>query len=153
MPGPESPATQEKPSLRLERRYDATPEKVWRAWTDPKALSAWFGPGENNSVTRAETDVRVGGRFCVEFHTQDGEHHSVSGTYREVQPPHRLVFTWAWKSTPERESLVTVMLEAAGNGTQMNFVHERLHDEATRDSHIGGWTPTFEKLGHYLLQH
>ena len=37
------PATDEKPSLRLERRYPVAPEKVWRAWTDPKALSAWFG--------------------------------------------------------------------------------------------------------------
>ena len=36
-------ATREKPSLRLARRYEVTPEKVWRAWTDPQALSAWFG--------------------------------------------------------------------------------------------------------------
>jgi uncharacterized protein YndB with AHSA1/START domain len=143
-------ATREKPSLRLARRYEVTPEKVWRAWTEPEALSAWFGPGEPGSVVLAETDVRVGGRFHVIFRMPDGQQHDVSGVYREVDFPHRLVFTWAWKSTPERESLVTVSLEAEGSGTQMNFLHEQFHDEAARDDHEQGWTRTLEKLAHHL---
>jgi hypothetical protein len=57
-----APTARDKPSLRLERRYEAAPEKVWRAWTDPQALTAWFGPGEANSVTLAEVDLRVGGQ-------------------------------------------------------------------------------------------
>ncbi len=146
------PATRDRPSLRLERRYEVPPDKVWRAWTDPKALTAWFGPGEADSVTLAETDVRVGGRFHVVFHTPDGEEHDVSGTYVEVLPARKLVFTWAWKSTPERESLVTVSLEPAGTGTRMNFLHEQFYDQAARDDHEGGWTLTFEKLAHHLLQ-
>jgi len=147
-----NPATRDKPSLRLERRYEVPPEKVWRAWTDPKALTAWFGPGEANSVTLAETDVRVGGRFHVVFRMPDGQEHDVSGMYREVQPGRKLVFTWAWKSTPERESLVTVSLEPAGTGTQMNFLHEQFYDQAARDDHEGGWTKTFDKLAHHLLR-
>lgn len=91
----ESGSLAEKPSLRLVRRYPVPPEEVWRAWTDPRALSAWFGPGEANSVTLAELDVRAGGRYRIRFHTPDGEEHEVSGNYEAVEPPRRLVFNWA----------------------------------------------------------
>jgi uncharacterized protein YndB with AHSA1/START domain len=151
----------DKPSLRLERYFDVAPEKVWRAWTDPKALTAWFGTGEDGSVILAETDVRIGGRFHVVFRMPDGEQHDVSGKYLQVVPVRKLVFTWAWKSTPERESLVTVSLEPTDNkqpggqpaaqGTRMTFLHEQFYDQKARDDHEGGWTLTFEKLARYFL--
>jgi uncharacterized protein YndB with AHSA1/START domain len=136
----------EKPELRLVRRYPVAPEKVWRAWTDPQALSAWFGPGETNSVTLAELDVREGGRWRIRFRTQDGEVHEVSGRYEAVEPVRRLVFSWAWSSTPERVSRVTVALRAVPEGTELDFLHERFFDEAARDGHRRGWTATLEKL-------
>src|SRR5262245_16773593 len=91
-----------KPSLTLKRRLNAAPEKVYTAWTNPKHLVKWFGP-DSGPVTKAQTDVRVGGRYLVEFSTEDGEQHSVSGIYREVIPNEKLAFTWAWKTVPERE--------------------------------------------------
>jgi uncharacterized protein YndB with AHSA1/START domain len=141
--------TQDKPSLHLTRRYPASPEKVWRAWTDPQALSAWFGPG-GASVTQAEMDVRVGGRYTIAFRTQDGEQHRVSGVYEEVQANRKLCFTWAWQSTPERVSLVTIELRPAGEGTELEFRHDRFFDEAARASHERGWTATLEKLEQFL---
>ncbi len=142
--------TRERPELRLERHYPVSPEKVWRAWTDPQALVEWFGPGEPGSVTHAETDVRMGGYFRVEFHTPDGEQHSVSGYYLDVTPHRRLQFSWAWRSTPERESLVTIDFVKTPTGTRMNFVHTQFFDQAARDGHEGGWTQTFEKLAQHL---
>ena len=140
-----SPAVAEKPSLTLKRRLNAAPETVYAAWTDPQRLTRWFGP-DAGSVTRAETDVRVGGRFRVVFHTEDGEEHDVSGVYREVVPNERLVFTWAWRSTPERESLVTVALRPDGGGTSLTLTHEQFFDEEARDRHEFGWTGTLDKL-------
>ena len=145
------PAARERPALRLARHYDeVTPAQVWRAWTDPKALSVWFGPGEDNSVIHARTEVRVGGEFRVAFRMANGDEHDVSGIYREVVPETKLVFTWAWRSTPERESLVTVLLTPTAGGTQMDFLHEQFWDEAARDDHEGGWRPTFDKLARFL---
>jgi len=144
------PRTEERPSLRLERVYAAPREEVWRAWTDPQALSIWFGPGHPNSVTVAETDVRVGGRFRIGFDMPDGQHHEVRGVYLAVDAPRRLAFTWAWVSTPERESRVGIDFLDEGGATRMKFLHEQFHDQAARDDHEGGWTPTFEKLGHFL---
>jgi len=142
--------TRERPFLRLERFYPAAPEKVWRAWTDPKALSIWFGPGEMNTVLRADVDVRVGGRFEIAFRTQDGRVHAVGGVYREVQPHRRLVFSWAWHGTPEAESQVSVALHPEGGGTRMEFLHEQFVDQPTRDDHEGGWNATFDKLERFL---
>ena len=143
-------AREEKPALRIERHYPVAPEKVWRAWTDPQALSAWFGPGAADSVQLAQVDLRVGGRFRVLFYMPDGMECDISGSYREVQPPHKLVFTWAWKGTPERVSLVTIRLAAAAGGTRMDFLHEQFYDEAARDDHRGGWSRSFDKLGQHL---
>ena len=76
----------------------------------------------------------------------DGEVHDVSGVYREVVPNERLVFTWAWRTTPERESLVTVTLRPAGTGTAFTLKHERLFDETARDHHREGWTALLGRL-------
>jgi uncharacterized protein YndB with AHSA1/START domain len=143
---------QEPPRLRLVRRYPVAPEKVWRAWTEPQALSRWFGPGEMNSVTLAEMDVREGGAYHIRFHTPDGEQHDVSGVYQEVVPQRKLVFSWAWKSTPERVSRVTVQLHPVPGGTELDFLHEMFFDQAARDGHEHGWTLTLEKLEAVLNQ-
>jgi uncharacterized protein YndB with AHSA1/START domain len=141
----------EKPSLTLTRRFPVAPEKVWRAWTDPQALKQWFGPGGPQPVSLAELDLRVGGRFRIAFGGPDGDAHLCAGVYREVIPNQRLVFTWTWpRSTPERESLVTVELRKVAEGTELVFRHEQLFDETVRDNHGKGWSETFVKLERFL---
>jgi uncharacterized protein YndB with AHSA1/START domain len=138
-----------KSSLTLKRRMNALPAKVYEAWTDPKKISHWFGP-ENTEVLRAATDVRVGGRFRIVFRGPDGEEHDVGGTYREVVPNEKLVFTWAWRTTPERESLVTIELRRDGEGTLLTLRHEQFADEAARDRDDRGWNGTLDKLENYV---
>jgi len=135
----------QKPSLTLKRRLNAPPETVYAAWTDPAQITRWFGP-DAGPVTRAETDVRVGGRFHVVFHTEDGAEHDVSGVYREVVKNERLQFTWAWRTMPERESLVTVLIRPDGEGSLLTLIHEQFFDEPARDRHEYGWTGCLNKL-------
>ncbi|HVY05083.1 MAG TPA: SRPBCC domain-containing protein [Burkholderiales bacterium] len=139
----------DKPSLTFTRHYSVPPEKVWDAWTNPQALKQWFGPDEGR-VEIAEVDARVGGRYRILFHTQDGQSHDVSGTYREIRRPAKLSFTWAWKSTPERESLVTLTFEPSGGGTEFTMLHSRFFDDTARDNHQKGWTGAIAKLDRYL---
>ena len=142
-----------KPSLTLKRRIKASPERVFAAWTDPEKLAAWFGPQETIAGSaRAELDLAVGGHFRASFTTADGEYHEVRGVYREVVPDRRLKFTWAWHTTLERESLVTITLSPDGDGTLLTLHHEQLFDESARDGHERGWTGCLDKLERYLLQ-
>jgi uncharacterized protein YndB with AHSA1/START domain len=138
-----------KPSLTLKRRLNAPPEKVYAAWIEPEKIVKWFGP-DAGPVKHAEADVRVGGRYALNFFTEDGEEHSVSGIYQEVVPNQKLTFTWAWRSTPERESLVTVLIRPEGDGSILTLIHENFFDEAARDGHQRGWSGCLDKLVRYL---
>lgn len=135
-----------KPSLALKRRLKASPEDVYEAWTKPEKMIQWWGVTGHHKPPIAETDLRVGGRFRVQFWTPDDEHHSVSGVYREVVPPTKLVFSWAWQSTPERESQVTVDLKPDKDGTILTLTHEQFFSEQARDDHRGGWSMALDSL-------
>jgi uncharacterized protein YndB with AHSA1/START domain len=140
-----------RPSLTLTRRLRAQPEKVYAAWTEPENLVQWFGPGQvEPGSTRADLDVRVGGRYRISFTGANGEYHEVGGVYRDVVPNQRLVFSWAWHSTPERESLVTVSIKPDGGGTLLPFQHAPFVDEAARDNHRRGWTESLGNLSIFV---
>jgi uncharacterized protein YndB with AHSA1/START domain len=139
-----STAAAVKPSLTIKRRFKAAPEKVYAAWIDPAKMSRWLGP-PNVIKVNVTADVTVGGRYAIQM-IVPGDEHNVSGVYREVVPNRKLVFTWAWRSTPERESLVTVTFTPDGDGTLMRLHHEQFFDEAARDRHEQGWSVIVERL-------
>ena len=143
--------TASRPSLTLTRRLRAAPAKVWAAWVDPEKIARWFGPANvvPGSV-KAEIEVKVGGHYRLRFVSDTGEQHEVGGVYREMVADRRLVFTWAWHSMPERESMVTVQLAPDGDGTLLTLHQEALFDEAARDRHEQGWRGGLERLEQYV---
>ena len=134
-----------KPSLTLKRRLKAPPEKVYEAWTNPAQMMRWWG-GNNEATRTAETDLRVGGRFHVGFKGDTGEQHDVSGTYKEVVPNRKLVFSWAWRTTPERESQVTIDIKPDTDGSILTLTHEQFSSEKARDDHNRGWGAGLDQL-------
>ncbi|MFC0399081.1 SRPBCC family protein [Paraburkholderia rhizosphaerae] len=139
----------DQPAVTLQRRINAAPAKVYAAWTEPAHIVKWMHPYGCN-VLLAEMDVKVGGRFRIALRTTEGEEPEVSGTFREVEPHAKLVYTWAWSGTPEHESLVTLTLRPDGNGTLLTLKHEQFFDEAARDSHHGGWSSALDVLEQYF---
>ena len=138
-----------QPSLTLKRRLKAPPAKVFAAWTDPEKMKRWMGPGEITAM-RAESDTRVGGRYRIVMQAPNGEEYDVGGVYREVVAGEKLVFTWAWKSAPERESLVTLLLKPDGDGTLLTLTHEQFADEDSRNGHEQGWNSSLDKLEKFV---
>ena len=135
-----------KPSLALKRRFKATPAQLFQAWTQPEKMIQWWGVTGHPNTPIAETELKVGGRFRVQFWTPNGEQQNVSGVYREVVPDRKLVFSWAWQSTPERESHVTVDLKPDQDGTLLTLTHEQFFDEKARDDHRRGWTQALDNI-------
>ena len=137
----------QRPSLTITRRLRASPQKVYAAWTHAENLIRWFAAQAKPGSVKADLDVRVGGRYRISFTNQDNdEYHEVGGLYREVVPDARLQFTWAWHSTPERESLVTIEFKPDAGGTLMIFQQEQFADQAARDNHERGWNRFFDVL-------
>jgi uncharacterized protein YndB with AHSA1/START domain len=137
-------------ALRITRTLATSREKVFRAWTDPKALAKWFAPTDQFRTTVPEFQARQGGRYNIEMHDPSGQHHSVRGTFREVRPPERLVFTWTWDREPGQQepgdTLVTVELFDRGGSTELVLTHERLPNVEEREKHDHGWAGCLGRL-------
>ncbi len=137
------------PSVTIVRRVKASPARVYAALTQPEQMIRWWGPDAGPTLS-AEADVRPGGRFSVVFRLLNGDEHNPTGVYKEVVPDRKLVFTWEWPEMPERESLVTFVLEPVEGGTELTLIHEYLPDAEARESHEAGWSGFLDKLSTYL---
>jgi uncharacterized protein YndB with AHSA1/START domain len=133
------------PSLTLVRRIKAPPARVFAAWTEAEMLARWFGP-HHTSVESAEIDPRVDGRFRIRLREENGERHEIGGRYLAIEPEREIAFTWAWASTPERESRVTVRFRPLEDGTEITLTHDRFADSDTATRHRRGWTESMERL-------
>lgn len=134
------------PSLTLRREIKAAPERVFAALTRPEDLICWFGPTDDTVVTEATSELIPGGAWTIAFRTPDGETSRVSGHYVEIEPPRCLAYTWAWASTPERESLVVFELTAKAGGTSLLLTHSNFVDPAARDRHEWGWSRSLDRI-------
>jgi uncharacterized protein YndB with AHSA1/START domain len=134
-------------SLEIRRTLRAPPERVFAAWTDPAWLARWMSPVGR---ARVEADARVGGRLHVVMEG-DGRVITHTGQFLEVDPPRRLSFTWRSPFTGDRDSRVTVVLEALGGVTELTLRHELLPSGAA-ESHAGGWGSMLERLERELAE-
>lgn len=134
-------------ALTLSRMFNAPRERVFEAFTKQEAIETWFGP-EGFTIPNCSVDLRPGGKYRIEMHGPDGDVHVVVGQYREVSPPERLSFTWAWLRGDGvgPETLVTLTFAAKDGGTEMTLVHSGFTNEEMRDGHNRGWTSSFEDL-------
>ena len=133
--------------LRLERSYPAPREALFRAWTEPGELVKWWGP-KGFTVPICEMDVRPGGGWRTCMRSFKGNEHCVRGIYREVNPPERLVFTWAWEQGDMKdvETLVTVEFHDRDGATDMVLTHDGLPSVSARDAHDQGWSSSLDCL-------
>jgi uncharacterized protein YndB with AHSA1/START domain len=134
-------------TVHITRTLAAPPERVWRAFTDPAVLAAWFWPPR--FATTVEADVRVGGRYRIDG---PGAEMAVGGEYVAVEPPSRLTFTWRWDDQAE-ETLVTLRLAATDEGTEITLTHERFANDADRDNHAKGWSDCLDRLSESIVPH
>jgi uncharacterized protein YndB with AHSA1/START domain len=134
----------------IKRRVAAPRERVFQVWTEAEHLQRWFFPSVNGqAVPHAEVDLRVGGHYRITMHTAAGDIAAmVGGTYYEVHPPTKLVFSWAWEAPqPDvSETLVTVELHELAGETEIIITHEQRPDPTSGDKHTIGWICALDRL-------
>lgn len=141
--------------LTIVRHFDAPRDLVFEFWTNPAHTINWMGPRGCPAVL-FEQDVRVGGKWrgCLRASPgteEPGEDLWQGGEYLEIDPPEKLVFTFAWDAGPER--VVTVILTETGDGrTRMVFHQTGFNTESTRDGHGEGWNSAFDRLVDLIVE-
>ena len=149
---PEAVNEPASPAIQLRRRFRAPPERVFRAWTRPEALKAWWCPS-GWKATAIEVDLRVGGEYRIAMRWAGvGAEVCVSGHFLEVSPPERLRYSWRWEGAFEGmpETLVTVEFAEAAGGTELTLRHENFADGADRQRHRAGWIAACNRLDRSL---
>lgn len=153
-----------KQEVVLTRVFNAPPELVWQAWTDPQHFKAWWGP-KNYTCPFCELDLRVGGKYLTCMRSPEGKEYWSTGVYREIIPSKRLVFTDCFSDERGNvvpatyyglgadfplEMLVTVILEDQDGKTKMTLIHAGLLSGPDRDGTQQGWSESFDKLAESL---
>jgi uncharacterized protein YndB with AHSA1/START domain len=129
--------------LSLTRSFDAPPEKLFDAWLDG-SWRDWLG-SHGVVCLDSQLDARVGGHYRMDVRMPDGSEKSVGGTYRAIERPFRLVFTWNGCFTGG-ETLVTLTFRPRGAGTELTLTHEGFTGADMRDRHNEGWSNSFDRL-------
>ena len=130
--------------LVMVRRFEASPERVYDAWTDPAYASLWLLTGLTDEANGCEIDARPGGRWRITA-TRRGETCTARGEFLETDRPHRLSLTFAVPHLSPEHDRISVAFEADGDGCIMTFKQEGLAQVAKRPSE-SGWTPMFRGL-------
>jgi len=132
-------------SVTVQREIAAPVEDLFDAWLDAQSLGSWLKPGGIRE-TRAETDPRVGGEFRIVM-VDDDSSMLHTGTYREIDRPRRLVFTWSSPATRFRDSIVTVTFQPLSSSSTVVEIHQvGLPDEEARVGHHAGWSDALREL-------
>ena len=137
----------------IARTYQATPQEVWEAWTDPDSVAQWWHPHRLSTPRESvELDPRIGGRYVYTMVVDaTGERIVSGGVYLEVTPYERLVFTWGDPAAdPDDAPVITVALEPVDTGTLMTFELRGVPGGKGDGSFYDGWDDTLAVLAEHL---
>jgi uncharacterized protein YndB with AHSA1/START domain len=140
-------------TLEITRVLPATPSVVFEAFSAPDQLSKWWGP--NGFTTPSlEFNPRVGDGYRIEMQPPEGDPFYLTGEFREVDPPARLAYTFAWEDPDEDdvETLVVLLFRDLGESTDVAMTQGPFKTEARRELHRNGWTDSFDKVEQFISQ-
>jgi uncharacterized protein YndB with AHSA1/START domain len=131
----------------MKRIVRATPSLVFKALTEPHELAKWWGP-HGFTAPGVEVDLRVGGRYRIAMQPPEGDLFYLSGEFREVDPPSRLVYTFVWEdpAPDDQETVVTLSLHDLGDSTELEFAQGMFAAERRRALHREGWANSLDRL-------
>ena len=141
--------------LVITRTFDAPRRLVFEAWTAPEHLERWQGAPEGFTVTAHEVDFRPGGTYRLCMRSAEGVDHWLTGVYREIIEPERLVFTHAWLDGAGKrgvETLVTIVFAERHGKTTITLRQTGFTSVESHNGHNVGWTSTFDRLAQYLVE-
>jgi len=130
-------------NLRIEKQLSCTTEAAFDAWTSPASMAVWYSPMGKSTIPLH--DLTVGGEYQIDMIGEDAVYVH-RGKFKEIDRPHKLVFTWISEGTGQKETLVTLTFVHNDEGTLLTLVHEDFAEAEMVEMHTGGWTAILDKL-------
>jgi uncharacterized protein YndB with AHSA1/START domain len=133
----------------IRRHLHATPERVFSAFADARLVSRWLTPSPEVRLAVLAFDFRVGGAYRFAYHVPGGAVMTVSGSYRAIEPPSRIVFSWTIEPPDEHAGLqseVTVRIAPDRDGCALHIRHEQLTQAGAVTRHADGWRGALDRL-------
>ena len=142
------------PLVRIIREFEAPPEKVFRAHTDPELVRQWLGPRRHEMIVD-HWDCRTGGSYRY-VHASDGNEFGFHGCFHDVAP-NRIVQTFTFEGFPEQVALETLVLEDLGGGRTRLVAQSLVDSFEARDGFVssgmeGGVREGYERLDELLAR-
>lgn len=143
------------PLVRISRQFDAPPEKVFRAHTDPTLVVQWLGP-RRHDMRVDQWDCRTGGSYRY-VHASDGNEYGFHGCFHEVRPAEVIVQTFTFEGVPDGVALERLVLEDLGNGRTRLTATSLVDSFEARDAFVssgmeGGVREGYERLDELLAR-
>jgi uncharacterized protein YndB with AHSA1/START domain len=136
--------------VRVTRRFDSTPERVFDAWLDPATAGRWLFATADGQMQRVQIEARVGGHYAIVERRPNGDAEHF-GRYLEIDRPRRLVFTLAMEEDAEQGDRITVEIAADGDGSLLTLTHEMAPENAEYAKPAeSGWTMVLAALARQL---
>jgi uncharacterized protein YndB with AHSA1/START domain len=142
--------TETQQTLRITRRFDAAPERVFDAWIDPGKAGRWLFTTPTSERHNTELDVRVGGKWSI-TDRRDGVDYTALGEYVEIDRPRRLVFSFGMPQFSALSCRVTVEIVPDGDGCLLMLAQEDVAAANLKPTEEG-WAKMFDALA-VVLDH
>lgn len=130
-------------TLTVKRTINADKETIFKALTDEKIMEKWFFAGPEGWSATVKSKAKVGEEYKIDMHGEN-DTYTHTGTFKEVIPNDKIVFTWNSKSV--QDTLVTITLTEQNGGTEVKLVHEFMPSKEMKENHTKGWTVILERL-------
>jgi uncharacterized protein YndB with AHSA1/START domain len=141
------------PVIEITREFEAAPELVFRAWTDPDLVVQWLGP-RRVEMSIVDWDARTGGCYSYVHRTPDGAEHNFRGVFHTVSEPALIVQTFEYAAVPNEVSLEWVRFDDADGRTRVRqravFPSIETRDQAMSSGMESGIVESMERLDEML---
>lgn len=138
-------------TLHMQRLIPASPDRVFRAWTDPNEMKKWWGPKDVRCLS-VEVDLRVGGQYRIANELPNGTVLWIAGEFEVVEEPHLLIYTWTVETASPTTERVSVRFEEREQGTEVILKHELIATTTLLGQHQQGWIGCMDGLVEYLTK-
>jgi uncharacterized protein YndB with AHSA1/START domain len=138
--------------LTITRLFDAPRAMIFKAWTMPEHLTRWWGP-HGFTVLECQMDLRVGGGWHIRMRSAEGRVDRQRGVIREIVPPERFVFTYAFEDEAGvrgHETIVTATFAEEAGKTRLTLHQAVFESDFMCKDHVRGWGETLERLAEYI---